>query len=60
MKNMHNTNTHPTLNTSPNPHLQNVLPCEHSCYTWDLRLGTMYEVVSPNFHALLLAQIDLK
>ena len=30
----------PTLNTSPKPHLQKVLPCGHSCHTWDLGLGT--------------------
>ena len=42
----------PTLNTSPKPHLQKVLWCRHPCHTWDLELGTPYEVVSPNFHAL--------
>ena len=25
----------PTLNTSPEPHLQKVLPCGHPCHTWD-------------------------
>ena len=42
----------PTLNTTPKPHLQKVLPCRHSCHTWDLRLGIPCEVVSPNFHTL--------
>jgi hypothetical protein len=28
----------PTLNTSPKPHLQIVLPCRHPCRTWDLGL----------------------
>ena len=44
--------TRVTLNTTSEPHLQKVLPCEHPCHTWDLRLGTMCEVVSPNFHNL--------
>ena len=26
----------PTLNTSPKPHLQKLLPCGHPCHTWDL------------------------
>ena len=42
----------PTLNTSPKPHLQEVLPYRHPCHTWDLALGIPCEVVSPNFHAL--------
>ena len=42
----------PTLNTNPKPHLQQMLPCRHSCHTWDLGLGTMCEVASPNCHAL--------
>ena len=42
----------PTLNTSPKPHLQKVLPCGHPCHTWDLGLGTLCEVVSTNVHAL--------
>ena len=25
-----------SLNTSLNPHLQNLLPCTHSCHTWDM------------------------
>jgi hypothetical protein len=25
------------------------LPCKHACHTWDLRFGTLCEVVSPNF-----------
>ena len=29
-----------------------VSPCWHPCHTWDLGLGTLCEVVSPNFHAL--------
>ena len=29
--------------TSPNSHLQKVLPCKHACHTWDLQLGTPYE-----------------
>ena len=35
----------PTLNTSPEPHLQTVLPCRHPCRTWDLGLGTPCELV---------------
>ena len=27
---------HPTLNTSPKPDLQKMLPCKHPCHTWDL------------------------
>ena len=42
----------PTLNTNPKPHLQKVLLCRHPCHTWDLKLGTMCEVESPNIHAL--------
>ena len=42
----------PTLNTSPEPHLQKVLPCGHPCHTWDLGLGTPCEVASPTFYAL--------
>ena len=42
----------PTRNTSPKPHLQKVLPCRHPCHCWDLGLGTLCEMVSPNFHAL--------
>ena len=42
----------PTLNTSPEPHLQQVLLCRHPCHNWDLGLGTPCEVVSHNFHAL--------
>jgi len=30
----------PTLNSSPKPHLQKMLPCEHPYHTWDLGLGT--------------------
>jgi hypothetical protein len=41
-----------TLNTSPKHHLQRLLPCRHSCHTWDLGLWTSCEVVNPNFHAL--------
>ena len=42
-----------TLNTSPKPHLQKVMPCElHPCHIWNLGLGTPFEVVSSNFHAL--------
>jgi hypothetical protein len=26
----------PILNTSPEPHLQKMLPCRHPCHTWDL------------------------
>ena len=42
----------PTLNTSVKPHLQKVLSCRHPRPTWDLRLETPCEVVSPNFSAL--------
>ena len=42
----------PTLNTSHEPHFQIVLLCGRPCHTWDLGLGTMCEVASPNFHAL--------
>jgi hypothetical protein len=42
----------PTCNASPKPRLQKVLPCRHPCHSWGLRLGTLCEVVSPNFHAL--------
>ena len=42
----------PTRNTSPKHDLKKVLPCRHPCHSWDLGLGTLYEVVSPNFHAL--------
>ena len=38
------------LNTSPEPHLQKVMLCRHSCHTWELGVGTPCEVVSPNFH----------
>jgi hypothetical protein len=36
-----------TLNTK-----SHALSCKHPCHTWDLRLGILCEVVSPNFHAL--------
>ena len=36
----------------PSPHLQKVLPCRHPCHTWNLGLGTPWELVSPNFRAL--------
>ena len=36
-----------TLTTSPEPHLQWVLPCRHPRHTWD-----PCEVASPKFHAL--------
>ena len=42
----------PTLNTSYKPPLHKVLLCTHPCHTWDLRLGSPCEVVSPNFLAL--------
>ena len=42
----------PTLNTSPEPSLQKVLLCGLLCHAWDLGLGIMCEVVSPNFHAI--------
>ena len=35
----------PTLNTSPKPHLQKVLPCRHPCHTWDLGLGILWKAV---------------
>ena len=35
----------PTLNTSPEPHLQKVLPSRHPCHTLDLGLGTLCEPV---------------
>ena len=35
----------PTRNTSPQPHLQQVLPCRQPCHTWDLGLGNPCEVV---------------
>jgi hypothetical protein len=35
----------PTLNTSPLPHLQKVLPCRHSCHARDLGLGIPREVM---------------
>ena len=41
-----------TLNTSPNPHLWNVLSWRCPCHTWDLGLGTTCAVVSSNFHAI--------
>lgn len=34
------------------PHLPRVLPCSHSCHTWDL-----CEVASLNFHASMIAKI---
>ena len=42
----------PTLNTSPKPRLQKMLPSRHQCHTWDLGFGTMSQIVSPNFHDL--------
>ena len=42
----------PTRNTSPKPHLQKAPRCRQPCHSWDFGLGTMCEVVSPNFHAL--------
>ena len=36
----------------PNLTSKKVLPCRHPCHSWDLGLGAMCEVVSPNFHAL--------
>ena len=42
----------PTLNTSPEPHLQKALSCRYPCYTWDLGLWDMFEVINPNFHTL--------
>ena len=52
----------PTLNISPKPHLQKVLTCRHPCHTWDPRLGTPCEVVSPHFmlSTIEFAQINLK
>ena len=38
----------PTLNASPEPHLQKVLPC----HAWDKGLGTRCKVVSPKLHVL--------
>ena len=35
----------PTLNTSPEPHLQKVLPSRHPCLTLDLGLGTLCKPV---------------
>jgi hypothetical protein len=29
-----------------------LLPCRHPCHSWDLGLGTLCEVVSPNVRAL--------
>ena len=43
---------HLTPNTSPEPHLQKVLPCGHPCHTWDLGLMIPCEAGNPNFHAL--------
>ena len=34
----------PTLNTSPEPHLQKVLPCGHPCHTWDLGPHVKWQV----------------
>ena len=42
----------PTLNAGPKLQLHKGLPCRHPCHTWDCGLGTLCEVVSPNFHAL--------
>jgi hypothetical protein len=42
----------PTLDTHLKLHLQKVLPCRYPCHIWDPGLGTMCEVISPNFHAL--------
>ena len=42
----------PSFNTSRKPHLQKALPCKLPCHTWDLRLETPCEVVSPNLYAL--------
>ena len=42
----------PTLNTSPQSHLQKMLSCKNPCHTWDVGLGTPCKVVSPNLHAL--------
>jgi hypothetical protein len=40
----------PTLNASLFPRAPSKsLPCKHACHTWDLRFGTLCEVVSPNF-----------
>ena len=43
---------HLTHNTSPKLHLQKALSCRQPCHNWDLGLGAMCEVVSPNFQAL--------
>ena len=40
------------LATSLKPHLQKMLPCTHSCHTWNLGLRTLCEMLSPSFHAL--------
>ena len=42
----------PTLNTSPKPRLQKVLPSRHLCHTRALGFGTLCDMVSPNFHDL--------
>ena len=41
------------LNTSAKPHLLKVMPCRNPRRTWDLRLGTPFEVVGPNIHAFI-------
>ena len=41
-------NSHKSLK----PHLHKVMPCGHPYHTCDLGLGTLYEVVSPNFQSL--------
>ena len=40
------------LNKVPSLTFKKCLSCRHPCQNWDLRLGTMCEVASPNFHAL--------
>ena len=52
----------PTLNRSPKPHLQKVVPNRHMCHTWDLGLGTPCAVTSPKsmLSTTQIARTDLK
>ena len=47
----------PTFNTSPEPHLQKVLPCRHPCHTWDLGLGTRVKSQLPCSQRLRLHRL---
>ena len=52
----------PTLHhkSLTSPHLQKVLPCRHSCHTWDFGLETPCKEVSPMLSTARIARMNLK